>query len=97
MASLSIFHLGVLSWMAILLNIDICYGIALLAQLINITRLIEMWMFVRVCVSSSADTGGLSGLKTPKAMEGVLDPPVCVTNITVKDSVYRPTSELVSM
>ena len=29
-------------------------------------------------------------------MEG-LDPPVSVANITVKDNVYRPTSELLSM
>ena len=49
MASLSICHLVVLPWMAILLNFD---GIALFEQLIHIARFIKMWVFVRVCVSA---------------------------------------------
>ena len=34
---------------------------------------------------------GLRGIKTP------IGPPVSVANITVKDNVYMPTSELVSV
>ena len=52
MASLSTCHLGVLSWMAILLILVIFYVIALFEQMINIARFIEMWMFVCVCVSA---------------------------------------------
>ena len=48
MASLSICPLGVLSWIAVLY---IFYFIALFEQLKNIARFIEMWVFVRVCVS----------------------------------------------
>ena len=42
-------HLVVLPWVTILLN---CYGTALFEQLIHIARFIEIWMFVRVCVSA---------------------------------------------
>ena len=50
-----------------------------------------------VCIYSAADPGGFSGLKTPpRPWRGGLRPhPVPVANITVKDNVYRPTSELV--
>ena len=40
--------------------------------------------------------GGLRGLKTPRPWKGSLRP-FARGNITVKDNVYRPTSELVSM
>ena len=53
-ASLSTCHLGVLPWMAILLNLAIFYGTVLFEQLINIARYIETWMFVRVRVSAYA-------------------------------------------
>ena len=46
---------------------------------------------------TTADPGSLWGLKTPQAMEGVLVPSVSVANITAKEHVYRPTSELVSL
>ena len=48
MASLPTCHLGVLPWMAILLNVVKI----LFEHLINIARLIDMWVFVRVCVSA---------------------------------------------
>ena len=38
-----------------------------------------------------------TGLNTPKAMEGGIRPPVSVAYITVKDNVYMPTSEQVSI
>ena len=41
--------------------------------------------------------GGLKGLKTPLGHGGGSRPHVSVANITVKEHVYRPTSELVSM
>ena len=37
---------------------------------------------------SSGPGGGLRCLKTPQATEGVLEPPVSVANITVKDNVH---------
>ena len=49
MASLSVCHLDVSHWMAILLSIVTFYGTNLFEQLINIARFIEMW---RVCVSA---------------------------------------------
>ena len=45
-------------------------------------------------VKTRFGTRGLEGLKTPSRLWGVLNPPVFVANITVKDNVYRPTSEL---
>ena len=47
-ASLSTCHLGVLPWMAILLSLET----DLFQQLINIARFIELWMFLRLCVSA---------------------------------------------
>ena len=47
---------------------------------------------------SSGSRGEFRGLKTPLGHGGgVLDRPVSVANITVKEHVYRPTSELVSI
>ena len=47
---------------------------------------------------AAADSGGLRGIKTTLSHGGVpLDPPVSLANITVKEHVYRPTSELVPM
>ena len=50
-ASLYTSHLGDFPWMAIWLNL---YGTALFEQVINIERLIEMWMFVYVCIIQSS-------------------------------------------
>ena len=53
MASLSTYHLGVFIWVTICsILLTTLHCTALFEQLINIVRLIEMWMFVRVCVSA---------------------------------------------
>ena len=52
MVSLSTFHPGVLRWAAILFYLFKPLCTHLFEQLINISQFIEMWMFVRVCVSA---------------------------------------------
>ena len=42
---------------------------------------------------SSASRGVLGVSGPPRQWRGVLDPPVSVANTTVKDTVYKPTSE----
>ena len=51
---------------------------------------------------STADPGALRGLKTPLghgvgSRRGILDQPFVHGKYYVKDNVYRPTSELVSL
>ena len=54
-------------------------------------------VFVYVCILQRIQ-GRHNGLMTPlRPWRGILNPLVSVVNITVKDNVYRPTSELVSM